>query len=903
MPVQAPTAATTIVALLGASEWPRAPEFNSSQAFRRSAEALKAYFLDPNGLGVQADNVLDLFDFDGSADEVDDRIRAFLEVRLGTLEQTGKPAQDVLVYFTGHGTFAGENSDYYLAIRRTRSNNLQVSALPLKALAFTLREYCRSLRRTIILDCCFSAAAFSAFLAAGPAHVAIRKSIDAFEVPTKGTGFPTRGTVLLCSSSQKAPSLILRDQSATMFSWALLDALARGDPRGRARLSVRDVADLAALALRSLPDAPRPEVHSPDQSEGDVGTVELFPNAAVVGADPLAALPSARASSASGHAVQAALDLAARYAGSRTTRIVAAAGELREVPYPFPSPEDWRDGLIYFVFVDRFNSTAGPPRHQPWDEPFRQFQGGTFEGIRAQLDYIHGLGVNVLWLSPVFKNCAYRATSYHGYDVQDFLAIEPRFSSSGDSEAELRRLVDHAHALGIHVIVDIPLNHTGDVFAYTDPYTNVEYPDMPGWRDTPYPVAWRDETGSARADWREPPPQLAPDAAVWPSELQRNDAYYRQGVSSGQPRPTGDFDRLKRLRTSEPWVQAILIRCYRYLIARYDFDGLHIGSLDAVDAEFARRLTRSIRELAHSLGKRNFLMFGDVSEYDAIAKLRETSRTSDGADTTADVGIDYLLMRVLPEVIAGRTSARALADVLERRAQIWGRTGSHLVTALDYHNQFQRVATLVSDSHTASDRQVVLALACLLTLPGIPMIYYGTEQGLGRGHRTAGIGSRSSSIVREALWGKPDAFDRNGLIYQKLHELAIIRSTTPSLRFGRVYIRATSTDGQRFEVAASTPSVLAYSRIHNEKEIVVVANTDTLRAWQGEVIVDIGLNVIGSRYEILYSNSNGAFTPPTLICKPPGDMCINGERTTGSVSVLRVHLGPGDMQIITSLPN
>ncbi len=82
------------------------------------------------------------------------------------------------------------------------------------------------------------------------------------------------------------------------------------------------------------------------------------------------------------------------------------------------------------------------------------FQGGTFEGIRQRLDYIKNMGFRALWLSPVLKNCTYNPYSYHGYGIQNFLAIEPRFSSNPVRarkdprfvEMELERLVDEAHA-------------------------------------------------------------------------------------------------------------------------------------------------------------------------------------------------------------------------------------------------------------------------------------------------------------------------------------------------------------------------------------------------------------------------------------------------------------------------
>ena len=277
MEAQAPSRQTTLLILLGASEWPLFPEFTSSGAFANAARELKAYFLDPKRFGLSPENVLDGFNSNHSADEQDAQIGQFLERRLAAIKATGHAARDLLVYFVGHGGFVGRDSDFYLAIRRTRMENPRASGIPMLSLADTLTEKARYLRRIIILDCCFAAAAFSAFQA-GPAQVAIEKTVDAFEVRQRSVGFPAKGTALLCSSSQKSPSLLLPDGSSTMFTKALLDALSEGLPPQRERLSLREVKDLAASFLSEIRNAPRPVVLSPDQSEGDVADIPFFPN-------------------------------------------------------------------------------------------------------------------------------------------------------------------------------------------------------------------------------------------------------------------------------------------------------------------------------------------------------------------------------------------------------------------------------------------------------------------------------------------------------------------------------------------------------------------------------------------------------------------------------------------------
>ncbi len=280
-----PSPQTTLVVLLGASEWPRFPEFQSSKAFANSASRLNTYLLNLDGFGLPAENLLNLFDANQSADDIDNMVGNFLDQRIAQMKASENAARDLLVYFVGHGGFVGPEADYFLAIRHTRESNPRVSSIGIASLADTLKEKARRLRRLLILDCCFAAAAFTSFQSA-PAQVAIQQTANAFEEKGKGDGYPQRGTTLLCSSGPKVPSLIPRDGNYTMFTDALLRALTTRDEgifeKRKSQLSLRELTALTADLLADSPErnAPRPYLLSPDQSEGDVADVPFFPNLA-----------------------------------------------------------------------------------------------------------------------------------------------------------------------------------------------------------------------------------------------------------------------------------------------------------------------------------------------------------------------------------------------------------------------------------------------------------------------------------------------------------------------------------------------------------------------------------------------------------------------------------------------
>jgi glycosidase len=137
----------------------------------------------------------------------------------------------------------------------------------------------------------------------------------------------------------------------------------------------------------------------------------------------------------------------------------ARAGEHHAAP-------GWvRDAVFYQIFPERFcngDPANDPPGTLPWGgKPSPgNFFGGDLRGILNRLDYIASLGVNALYLNPVFAS-----GSNHKYNTTDYLRIDPAF---GD-ERVFRELVDSCHARGIRVILDGVFNHTGvDFFAFAD---------------------------------------------------------------------------------------------------------------------------------------------------------------------------------------------------------------------------------------------------------------------------------------------------------------------------------------------------------------------------------------------------------------------------------------------------
>jgi glycosidase len=220
-----------------------------------------------------------------------------------------------------------------------------------------------------------------------------------------------------------------------------------------------------------------------------------------------------------------------------------------------------------------------------------------------------------------------------------------------------------------------------------------------------------------------------------------------------------------------------------------------------------------------------------------------------------------------------------------------GEASRYFVTFIDNHDQTNRFYYF--DQQHRYDDQLTLALACLFSLPGIPCLYYGTEQGL------HGIGGQDLN-VREALWGMADAFSENHFFYKHSQALITLRNACAPLRYGRFYFRPISGDRNNFAVSSSAPGVLSYSRILNDQEVVVIANTITDQPLSVVCIVDQSLNPPGSNFQILYSNKTQP-TPPDPVLQTGTDVSIQeitGSLSQGPVSVLPVTLQPMEVQIL-----
>jgi len=517
----------------------------------------------------------------------------------------------------------------------------------------------------------------------------------------------------------------------------------------------------------------------------------------------------------------------------------------------FNCEREWREEFIYFLMVDRFhdseprNSVLKPDRTPGVNTP-NDFYGGTIKGITNHLDYIAGLGCTSIWLSPVFEN---NAGAYHGYNINNYLSIDPHFGTKDDLVA----LVAKAHAMDppMRVILDVVINHSGDNWFYPGDvgynyFNDMQFP-LGGWRkaDRPVPVELRDET-----------------------------LYHRRGSINGDGWDTypevqhGDIVTLKDFENDDDDAGSrlinILIQAHSYWIREADIDGFRVDAVKHMGELACSRFSSGVREYAYALGKRRFFLFGELASADDEVYDRyigpNTSKLDNGG--TVFFGIDSLLdfrlaegagagKEPLRDVIKGFAPPQTLFNRLEaqrERALNRGEIGRYLVSFVDNHDSFWQPGGRFARG--APDAQVIGAIGYLICALGTACIYYGTEQGF--------QGPSDDNAMREAMFDKSkpglNLLNTDCTIYREIAKIAGVAQINETLKFGRMYFRPISGDGVNFGLPFGTTYTLAFSRILYGRETLVAYNVSSTPR-NDRVVVDASLHKPGDTLTYLYGGT------------------------------------------------
>jgi glycosidase len=454
-----------------------------------------------------------------------------------------------------------------------------------------------------------------------------------------------------------------------------------------------------------------------------------------------------------------AADTGGRAASARATFFVAPQAMDQD-----PSPPSLADGILYQVVIDRFRGPRGALQAPatPGDRA-----GGTLSGVRAAVEAGHfeRLGVTTLWLSPLYRNPegkfvgrdGHLYEAYHGYWPSAAREVDPALGG----EEELDRLVASAHARGIRVIADVVPNHVFESHPYylehsrqAPTVANAADPLLASWfNDTPpVRICGRDGWGWTEECWFD---RYLPDLN-W-----RHPAVARQGVD----------DLLS-------W------------ITRFDLDGLRIDAVPMMPRSATRRIVRAVRELGSTGAPLDRLVIGEVFTGPGQSG-REAIRSYLGSAWDGlDSAFDFPLLWAIRSVIArGESSLEALEAEILQSQQAWAGSGAVMGVFLNNHDTSRFVSEAVGDAwgdpwrrpavqptEEEPYRRHLLGMALILTLPGLPVLYYGDEVAL------AGAGDPDSRRVLPDVLGPLEP--RMAAVLAAVGRLGRLRRCSPALRRG-----------------------------------------------------------------------------------------------------------------------
>lgn len=474
-----------------------------------------------------------------------------------------------------------------------------------------------------------------------------------------------------------------------------------------------------------------------------------------------------------------------------------------------PSP-DWRDQVLYMVMTDRFDD--GNPRNNDQGvgayDPTRgdKVNGGDLAGLQRRLDYLQALGATGVWITPPVLNQWYDPMlgywGYHGYWAQHFKKMDPHLGSLAD----YRRLSDALHRRGMVLVQDIVVNHTGNHFEYG-----------PGWRAN-------DPTRGLRLNPRSRP-SAAPTQPPFDLIDPRKPAHRRAAIYHWTP-AIRDVTRrdeelnfqtsgLDDLNTENPVVRRALRDSYGWWIREVGVDGFRVDTAYHVPPEFFEDFIFSrdarapgMAEVARRTGRRDFLVFGEGFGIDApgedrfSAKLESYVRGERGQQRMGGM-LNFPLYAGLHEAFArGRPTADLGARIESMvAAGTRGVSPHRLPSFIDNHD----VDRFLAGADEAALKQALLAV---MTLPGIPVVYYGTEQGF--------------TLQRAAMFGRGwgsggrDRFDTASPLFRYTAATIALRREHRLLSRGTPRVVHASHAG---------PGALAWRTEHEGRAAIVAFNT------------------------------------------------------------------------------
>ena len=332
----------------------------------------------------------------------------------------------------------------------------------------------------------------------------------------------------------------------------------------------------------------------------------------------------------------------------------------------FEVPEWAANKVVYQIFPSRYAASKPVDKELWYKAPITLTDNlhGDIRGIIDHLDYIRDLGIDVIYMTPIFKS-----DSSHKYDTIDYYQIDPSFGTAED----LRELVQKAHQYGMKVVLDAVFNHTGrDFFAFKDILENKEKSKYLDWYFIDkFPLD--NESGQA------------PNFKCF-------------GYYSGMP----------KLNLKNPEVEKYVTGVACYWIKECDIDGWRMDVGDEISHYFWKHFRRAVKAV-----KKDALIIGEIWHY--AGDFLE----GDEWDTVMNYPFYLNLIDLLADEKIG--VSRFIQNLGYMKGRLNKKCYPLMWNLIDSHDTARFL-------HLCNNKQKQhLAAAFQLLMPGMPMIYYGDE--------------------------------------------------------------------------------------------------------------------------------------------------------------------------------
>ena len=433
-------------------------------------------------------------------------------------------------------------------------------------------------------------------------------------------------------------------------------------------------------------------------------------------------------------------------------------------------PSWYREGIIYQIFVDRFfngedeGKVLNPKKNTfiygNWDDsPMYikdmsgnivrwDFYGGNLLGVKKKLEYIKSLGVSVIYFNPIFDS-----PSCHKYDTGDYEKIDSMF---GDEQI-FKDLCSEAENLGIRIILDGVFSHTGSDSKYFNKFGN--YDSLGAYQSLQSP-------------------------------------YYRWYRFNDYPKlyeTWWGFSNMPNVDELNPSYLDYIIRGENSVIEKWlklGAGGWRLDVADELPDEFIKILRKKLKEV-----KKDGVLIGEVWE-DASNKVSYNRKREylfgNELDSVTNYPLRQIILDLVRNYIGNKYFIRRYLSLKENYPKEYFYSTMNMLG----NHDTERVLTMLNNNLNLLKEAVIIQM----TLPGVPLIYYGDEAGL--------TGGKDPSNRKSYPWGK-----ENKDILEFYKKVASIRVTEEALKNGEI------------EFLEFNNGILGFERTLNKDRIIVIVNT------------------------------------------------------------------------------